>query len=328
MEAATVDTGGNSAPASPAPSSFAEAFASEQSPSPDPVDSSTTPPAAETPGTETAASPQQADERSPFIPRDRFDEVNTKFKTLQEWKDKYAWAEREDVQQVIQMVQASKGDPMAFFAQQFSELSGHPVFGPQLRSFLGQQFAGLRTSKASESASQEPQPDVAIYDQQGQEVGRTYSAKALAEREAFLKQQWLQEVKQSLAPELDTVKTIAQERQQAAAKAEADGFASTFMQELSSIPGFDQKTHGPLLAAELAKLQLGPDTHPAVVEAAARKALLTVVLPTLGQKAQSTLLDTLKHKAAASTSVNPNAAAPSTPRSITRFDQLGADAWK
>lgn len=324
---AVVDTGGNSAPATPAPSSFAEAFASESSPGSDPVDSSTTPPAAATPGTETAASPQQADERSPFIPRDRFDEVNTKFKSLQEWKDKYAWAEREDVQQVIQMVQASKGDPMAFFAQQFSELAGHPVFGPQLRSFLGQQFAGLRT-KPSESAPQEPQPDVAIYDQQGQEVGRTYSAKALAEREAYLKQQWLQEVKQSLAPELDTVKTIAQERQQAAAKAEAERFASEFLQDVSSIPGFDQKTHGPLLAAELAKLQLGPDTHPAVVEAAARKALLSVVLPTLGQKAQSTLLDTLKHKAAASTSVNPHAAAPSTPRAITRFDQLGADAWK
>lgn len=322
--------GGNSAPAPAAsPSTFAEAFASEASPVSEPVETSTTTPAAVQPGTETTEPPQQTDERSPFIPRTRFDEVNTERNTLKAWREQHAWAERPEVQQIVQMIANSKGDPMAFFAQQFADLAQHPTYSQQLRTFLGQQFGGLRQQRqAAPATPQEPQPDVAIYNDQGQEVGRTFSAKALAERDAFLKHQLLQEVNQSFAPEMQTLKTIQQERQQQAAQTQASEFASSLVQEFQSIPGFDPKTHGPALAAEIAKIQLAPDAHPAVVEAAARKAVLNVVLPTLGQKAQSSLLDNLQKKAAANTSVNPGSTAPSTPRAYTSFGQLPADAWK
>jgi hypothetical protein len=322
-----LNAGGNSAPASTAsPTTFAEAFASDASPAPEPSQPSTDASAAVQPTT-AAESPQQPDDRSPFIPRTRFDEVNTERNTLKQWREQHAWAERPDVQQIIQMVAASKGDPMAFFAQQFADLAQHPDYGPKLRTFLGQQFGGLRQRQTPDQP-QEPQPDVAIYDQQGQEVGRTFSAQALAQRDAIREQQLLQKVTQSLAPDLQTLKTIQQERATAAMTEQAQSFASTLFDEFKSIPGFDEKTHGPLMAEEIAKLQLPKDAHPAVVEALARKVLLKVVLPTLGHKAESALLDTLQRKAAANSSVNPGSAAPSTPKSVTRFQDLPADAWK
>jgi hypothetical protein len=322
------NSGGNSAPAAAAPTSFAEAFASDVSPTSGPVDQSTTPPAAEQPGTVQAESPQQTDDRSPFIPRTRFDEVNTERNTLKQWREQHAWAETPEVQQIVQMIANSKGDPMAFFAQQFADLAQHPTYSQQLRTFLGQQFGGLRQRQQTEQGPQEPQPDVAIYDSNNQEVGRTFSAKALAERDAYREHLLLEKLNKSLAPDLQTLKTIQQERQQAAAEAQAGEFATSLLAEFKSIPGFDEKTHGPVLAAEVAKLQLAPNAHPAVVEAAARKALLQVVLPTLGQRVESKLLDNLQKKAAANSSVNPGSAVPSTPRTVTRFDQLPADAWK
>lgn len=326
-----ISAGGNSAVATApsSPTTFAEAFASETSPVSDPgAQDTSTLPAAASPGPDTA-SPQSGDDRSPYVDRKRFDGVNDRMKAAEEWRQRFAWAERDDVQQIIQMVSQSKGDPMAFFARQFADLAQHPTYSAQLRTFLGQQFGSLRQRQPAEPAAPAmPDPDVAIYDAHGQEVGRTYSAKTLAEREAFLKQQWLQEVTQSLAPDLQTLKTIQQERQQQAAEAQAHDFATSLLQEFTSIPGYDPKTHGPQLAAEVAKLQLAPDAHPAVVEAAARKALLSVVLPTLGQKAQSSLLDTLQKKAAANSSVNPGAAAPSASRSYTSFKDLPAEAWK
>lgn len=326
--------GGNSATATDAapasPATFEQAFASEPSPSPDPVDSSTTPPAAVQPGTEPTDSPQQPDERSPFIPRARFDEVLTARKQaeqqLAEWQQ-YAWAKDPRVQQIVQQVAASQGNPMAFFAQQFAELSQHPQWGPQLRSFLGQQFGGLR-QRQEPSLPQEPQPDVAIYDQQGQVVGHTYSAKVLAEREAFLKQQWMQEINQSLAPKLQTLDSLAAREAQAAAQAQAQSYASSFMQELSALPGFDLEKHGKAIAAELAQNQLAPNAHPAEVNAAAYRAYAKVVLPTLGQHAQSQLLDNLQKKAAATSSINPGSAAPSTGKSYKSFADLPPDLWK
>jgi hypothetical protein len=48
----------------------------------------------------------------------------------------------------------------------------------------------------------------------------------------------------------------------------------------------------------------------------------------MSSKAESRVLDNLQRKAAASTSVNPGSAAPSTPKRIDSFSQLPADAWK
>lgn len=320
--------GGNSAETSgaSAPTTFAEAFASDVSPTSEPSQQSTDATAAVQPTTDAEASPQQPDDRSPYIPRPRFDEVNTERNTLKAWKEQHAWAERADVQQIIQMVAASKGDPMAFFAQQFADLAQHPEYAPRLRTFLGQQFGGLRQRQGQnpDPGAEALVPDVVIRDDHGQEVGRTYSA----EKIALLKQQWLDEVRQSLAPDLQTVKTIQQEREAAAVQTQATDFASSLFEEFKSIPGFDEKTHGPAMAAEIAKIRLSQNAHPAEVEAAARKVLLKVVLPTLGHKAESALLDNLQRKAAANSSVNPGSAAPSAPRSVTRFDQLPPDAWK
>lgn len=323
----TTVAGGNSAETSGAssPTTFAEAFASDASPAPEPSQQSTDATAAAQPTT-AAESPQQPDERSPFIPRARFDDVNTERNTLKQWKEQHAWVETPEALEAVQRIARSQGNPMALLTELVRDLSPHPEYGPQLRSFFGQQFGALRQRQVQspDPSAEALVPDVVIHNDQGQEVGRTYSA----EKIAALKQQWLQEVRQSLEPDLRTVKTIQQERETAAMTEQANQFATSLVEEFKGIPGFDPKTHGPLLAAEIAMLQLPQNAHPAVVEAAARKALLKAVLPTLGHKAESALLDNLQRKAAANSSVNPGSAAPSTPRSITRFDQLPADAWK
>jgi hypothetical protein len=318
-------SGGNTGGTGSAPLTFADAFQSApvDSPSAEPATQDTTPPAAASPGSEQAASPQQPEERSGFIPRSRFDEVNTEKNTLkqqfEEYKQRNAWAENAHYREAVERIARSAGNPLALVAELVQELGPHPEFGPQLRSFLGQQFGNLRQRQAA-AAEAPPEPDIAVYDQQGNVVSRTYSDTALAKRDAYFKQQLLQEISQQFAPKLQTLETIQKERDKAAADQQADHFSKSFVAEASAlVPGFDIKVHGPAIAAELNKFNLPDDAHPAIVEAVGLKALLKVVLPTLNASAQSKLLDSLQQKAAASTAVNPSSAAPTSRSSPKSF---------
>jgi hypothetical protein len=328
MDPATPNVGGNTATisdsGSASPSTFAEAFAADASPASTPGDTSTTPPAAAQPGTETPDLPQQADDpRSPFIPRPRFDEVNTKLAEIKAWKEQHAWAETPGIREAVEMIARSKGDPLTFFREQFAEMSAHPQYGPQLRSFLGQQFAGLRARESAEP--QPPSPDVAIYDDQGQVVGHTYSDKALAARDAFREQQLLTKLKESLAPEFQTLGTIVQEREKAAADAQAQTFAASFMEELQALPGFAD--HKAAIAEELRALRLPPNAPVEAVNFAAYRAYTKHALPHLGKRAESHLLDRLQTQAHAST-VNPSSAAPTSRTAVKSFADLPPDAWR
>jgi hypothetical protein len=80
----------------------------------------------------------------------------------------------------------------------------------------------------------------------------------------------------------------------------------------------------------LAKL---PDSNdPAEIERhlniAYRTVMRDVVLPKLSAKSETSVLENLQRKAAASTSVNPGSAAASTPRKVTRFSDLPPEAWR
>src|SRR5690606_19526920 len=111
---------------------------------------------------------------------------------------------------------------------------------------------------------------------------------------------------------------------------QAGQFASTFGADLQKLPHFD-KVKGEL-RERLAKVELPADAPPAAVEAAALRLytqlLSEKVLPALTNETEAGLLDNLQRKAAASTSVNPGSAAPSTARQYTSFADLPADAWK
>jgi hypothetical protein len=322
------NTGGTtSAPAASAPTTFAEAFASTpvDSPSAEPAVQDTTSPDTAVPGSDPAASPQQ-DERSPFIPRTRFDEVVTARKAaeqqLEEYKQRTGWAENQQLREAAERIARHQGNPLSLVDEIVQDLANHPEFGPQLNSLMARRLGSLRQQRQQQPAALEPpQPDIQVFDQNGQVVGHTYSDKAQAQRDAYLEQQLMAKIHQSLAPKLQTLETIQQERAHAQMQHQATTFASSFEQTAKEMfPAFDTKTHGPAIAAELAKLHLPNNTHPSVVEAAGLRALNKVMLPTLSSTAQSQLLDSLQQKAAASTAVNPASAAAKSTGNIRSFN--------
>jgi hypothetical protein len=290
------------------------------SPSTETAIETTTSPATAQPGSESAAPTPQETERSPYVDRQRFDTVNDRMKAAEEWRQQNAWVENPAAREAIERIARHQGDPLGMLAELVNDLGPHPEYGPKLRSFLGQQFGGLR-QRTQPTAPEAPTPDVAIRDEHGNVVGQTYSAEALAKRDAFLEQQLLAKIEQTYAPKLKTLETIQQEREHAAAQQQAQSFAKTFEQQaVEMIPEFDIKTHGPAVAAELAKLNLQPNAHPSVVEAAGLRALMKVMLPNLGNAAQSRLMGQLQTKAAASmTGVNPASAAPTSTGNIGSF---------
>lgn len=309
----------NDAPASSgASATFEQAFASDASPASATPEQSNSATAAAQPAT-TQEQPQQDDERSPFIPRARFNEVNERMKAAEEWRKSRAWAEQLDeahYREMAQWYQRADQDPITFATEYIAGLQQHPTYGPQLRSLAARTLAQGR----GQTEEQEPAPNVAITDAQGNVVGHTYDAETLAKRDAIrdarLIQQVVQQVEQRFSPVVKTVEQVQAER----TKAAAEQFGRTAYDQLKSLPQFEQ--HKADIAKALEATQLPPDASEELVLMAAKAAYAQVVLPRLQsattQQAQSQLLDNLHQKAAAS-SVNPGSAAPTSPRRIDSF---------
>lgn len=291
----------NDAAPSAAPATFAEAFAADASPAPAPPEQTTDATAAAQPAP-AQETPQQSDEREPFIPRQRFDEVNGKLSELKQWKEQRAWADQIDQQTFAQMAewyQRAHSDPLAFTTSLIAELQNHPTYGPQLKSLAARTLA-QRGQAAGPDLS-----NLVIDLGNGQTIPL-----------GDLKSQWMREVEQKFAPLQQTVEQVTAERQ----KAEAQSFATTSIQQLRQLTGF--KEHEAEIKAELQKIKLPEDAGPELVLLAAQAAYARVVPAKLqqstAQSAQSQLLDNLQRKAAAS-SVNPGSAAPSSPRRVESF---------
>ena len=309
---------GNSASATAAsPATFAEAYASADSSSAGTPDQSPTPAAAVSPSADAEGSPQQADERSPFIPRTRFDEVVTARKQAEEqlaaWKE-FEWVKQlpaSDFKAVVDRLVRTKGDPIAVITELINETAAHPTYGPQLQALVAQRGQPVAAPKPPDTSG------IVVDLGNGQQI-------ALND----LKASWLAEIRQEFAPKLQTVEEIAREREELRLKADADKFATGTLGKLEKLPGFSdhKQAIGEWLAAHPPRDAHGrfidTDKYPDALKAATYEAYLEVVLPTLGAKAQSALLDNLQQKAAASTSVNPGTAAASAPTNYTSFSQL------
>lgn len=319
--------GGNSGAAPEGPLTFEAAFAADASPAstPDPSAPNVQPTAA-------AASPESdpgqttgEDDRSPYIPRARFDEINTKLKESRAWRESHAWADTvqpEAFQQMTAWFLRAQSDPRGFALGLLDEMTQHPEHAAAMRSELARRL-GTRPV-ASPPADTLPDPDVEITDGRGRVLGRTYSADLLAKRDAFLRRQMLQEVDAKYAPHLETLQTIQAERQRLDAEHQAQGFASTFTTELAALPLFTQ--HQAEIGQALAQVRLSSD-HPDAVRAAAYQAYFRIVGPKLQQGSQQAVLADLQRKAHASSSVNPGAAVSSTPARARSFHDLPPEAW-
>lgn len=323
----TLPSGGNDAAA---PATFAEAFAADVSPTSDSPRATDTdaPPAAVAPDPSAPGAGPVAsdDERSPYIPRSRFDEVNTKAKELREWRERHAWADGLDpyrLQQMAEWWQRAQTDTRGFSLGLVDELLSHPEHGPAMRSEIARR---LSTRGASPSSTEGmPAPDVEITGPDGQVVGRTYSDKQLLKRDAYLEQQVLSKISEQFGTKFKTLDTIEQERQTQALQMHAQQFGTSFTQELSHLPLFTE--HKAEIGQALAGLTLTSD-HPDAVRAATYQLYHKIVGPKLAQRASQDTVADLQRKAHASTAVNPSSAAPATKKPITSFHDLPAEAWR
>lgn len=217
----------------------------------------------------------------------------------------------------------AQADTRGFTLQLLDELASHPEHGPAIRSELARRL-GTRPQGQSAAPDAEPMPDVDITDANGQVVGRTFSAEALAKRDAFRESQLLQRMQQQFEPHLKTLDGIKQKEQALELKAQADAFGSDFAKELSKLPLFEQ--HKAEIADALKSVRLDSGTKEEV-RAATYEAYHRIVMPKLQNGTQQTVLADLQRKAAASTSVNPATAKATTPKAYRSFHDLPPDAW-
>jgi hypothetical protein len=308
-----VTPGGNSDTTPPL--TFEQAYAADASPASDPSPEQPAPPAAEQQGSvQESKPPQTTDDRSAYIPRSRFDEVNKRMTAAEERAQKLAWAESIDQQTLNEAVGffgQYKGDPVDFVQQLIAQMQAHPEHGAKLRSIAARTL-GTRQPQAPPPAVDMTPTAVQLED------GRTvqlYSAEQLAAREESLQAR----LTERFAPAMSAAEKLQQRADQAEREHEANTFATSFLADVRTLPNF--KDVEPQIKTDLARMiqagQVGD--HPKELENAVRSLYLKHGLSKLTATAQSAQLDTLQHRARAATGVNPGSATPTSPRRPTSF---------
>lgn len=277
----------------------------------------TVPPATTTPA---EGQPQQPGEP----PKERWDAIlaNARTKAAEEALAPYAWAKQVNPQEFQQIQQIARhfagGDTLSGIKALLAEARKDPAIDQQLRSEAARMLAQARQPQQPSGPDLTPIP---VQLENGQVV-QLHSA----EQVEALKQQWLNDVRQEFQPVMKTVESVQQERAQAQRDHQIQQFVTTTFEDIKTWPGMDNPEARKAVAQELAAHGVSGDDHREVLLAVDR-AYRKLVLPTLNQKAEAKLLDSLKTKAAASVS-NPAAAAASAPRRVDRFSDLPPDAWR
>lgn len=155
MEPTATPTATTSAPADAAPSTVNDAaaalafadssLATPETPEPTPA-AAVTPPV-ETPVVDPATPEVTDDPRSPFIPRARFDEVNTQKNEFEKALKAYDWAkdyQPDELQSVATWAHALKTTPVEAALHLLSTLEADPRHAPALRSHAARTLAASR----------------------------------------------------------------------------------------------------------------------------------------------------------------------------------------
>lgn len=307
-------SGGNSAPLT-----FEAAFAAESTPASTPSETSVTPaPAAMGPDDSAGVDTPVEDDRSPFIPRNRFDGVNQRMKDAEAWKTAHAWADGIDphtfthVQQWYERARADPdgflisevldhADPMTLLDTILTRVQAHPTHSQGLKSFIGRKLAQQKSQ--TEPQFLIPQPDGTI----------AVDMTALPKWQEWQEQRIAQKLLGEIAPIKE--RFAAEERAR-----QVDDFATTTSSEALSWPGMDNDAIRTQVAAEYWRMvehqrNLSPEQLTLALNAAWRK----VAIPQLRAQSESSLLDTLQQKAHAASGVAPGRAAPATSRRPQSF---------
>jgi hypothetical protein len=299
----------DSSASTPSPESTPPASASADTTDPPAADASTEGP---TPG---AGEP----------PKERWADIlaNARAKAAEDAVAPLSWAKQvsqQEYQQVAELAKRASADPIGYLQDFIKELQGSPEHAAQLRSLAAKALA-QRQTQPTESQEPEfmlPQPDGSI----------AFDPAAFASWKQWQQKQLLAQVQQQLQPYQQTHEQLQAERAAAKERHESQQFASTVTADVKTWPGVTEDAMRAMAEVIRTDPKLPAKPTYADLDAATNRAYRAVVAPTLSQKAQATLLDNLKTKATASTSVNPGSAAPSAPKSVRSFHDLPADAWR
>jgi hypothetical protein len=258
-------------------------------------------------------------------PQERWADIlaNARTKAAEEALAPYAWAKQVQPQefQQIQRIAAhfAQGDTMGGLKALLAEARKDPQVDAQLRS----EAARILSQRQQPSPTAPQMVNVQLED--GSVVPMPRDPEAWL---AHQKQQWTAEIEQKFQPVTKTIEQLHADRAAAVQQQQVEQFTAKTYQDMATWPGMDSAENQKAVATAMGQMGLPDDASPDQVLLAAERAWRTHIAPQLSNRAQAQLLDSLKTKAAASSSVNPGSAAPSAPRTVSRFDQLPPDAWR
>lgn len=261
--------------------------------------------------------------------------MNTRLKAAETWKQQYAWAESVDqarVREAVEIATRFNADRVGYIRDLIDEAQNDPQLRAALRSEIAKRLASGR-------AAAMPEADVTITDAEGNPIGRTYSDQQLAKRDEWLTQQLLAKVDERYGATREQAEKIREQEHKAQVKADADEWSAGFNTELNDLYGAQAITaNKTAIGQEVLRIVRAYEAkHPkienageyrAFLESATLRAAQKIIGASTRSQAESAVLDSLKQRAAASTSVSPSAATASTPKRIDSFHQLPADAWR
>lgn len=295
----------------PEPSAAASPAAEPVADQTDPTASAsaaTTEPPAETP----AVTEQPPASTAGEPPKERWQDIlnnqreKAKADALAEWRQQYGWAEQVDrakLQELAQWYQAQASDPVGYVVQALDDLLTNQQYAPQIASHAARILAQRRGSAQPQSI----EPGIPVFDEQGREVDRTYSAKQVQQ---LIEQAVQGALGKEVAPLKQSFQAIEQERTQRQIAADANAKAQTVLKQAEAWPGFAEHKDA------IAKVY---EANPSfTLEQAYLAILKDQILPTLTKAESDKVLANLQTKAAAS-ALNPASAAPSSPKRPKNF---------
>jgi hypothetical protein len=254
---------------------------------------------------QTTGTTTDSTDREGFIPRARFDEVNTRLQELKTFKEQYGWAEsvqRDQLEQMAQWYSRYQGDPGDFLEHAYQEALSHPVHGATVKSRIGRMLASMKAQQQQQPERIEP--GIPVMNDRGEIVAKTYT-------DAQLEQLLQQKLDAALDPykqDLETRKQRAereQRQEQVNARADAD------IAYVKARPGF-AKFQKDILATFQA--------NPKMTIRDAYDAVMDTKLPA---EAEAKVLSDLQQKAHAQT-VNPGTPSGSAPPTFKKFSEAHA----
>ncbi len=311
---APASSGGNTPDARP---TFEQAFAADASPASDQPESATASP--EGPAATTGPD-APADDRSPFIPRNRFDQVNTERNELRQKMEALKWAEQVDpnaFQQVHGWFEKAKADPEGFLMGEFLSQSDpmalidkllqrvqtDPQHQAALKSFIGRKLAQQKSQQP------EAEPQFLIPQSDGSVA---VDMSALPKWQEWQKKQILQSVTGEIQPLKERL-AAEDKRIESARQAQAvTEFATNTSQDAMTWPGMDNDTIRGEVAQEYWRRVEHKKLSNEQLQIELNAAWRAVAVPKLSARSESSLLDNLQRKAHASTGVAPGRAASAT----------------